>query len=193
VLSSGVGVDIDYAQPDSGATTLHFAAENDVSELLELLLAKGAKTELVTQDRMAGRGDYVSGGLTALHLAAFKGKADNCRLLLKHGANAAAQDWCGRSPAIHALQWGHTALAELLHAAASSQQSAAESKSGAAAAAAGSGAASSAGADSKVSAKLPSADEVRAMKLADRDAVRGRMQSANEARKRAVRAKLGAF
>jgi hypothetical protein len=58
--------------------------------------------------------DRDSGGWTALHNAAFNGRADMCKLLLSRGASLDARNIDGRDPEARARRWGRTAAADLL-------------------------------------------------------------------------------
>jgi ankyrin repeat protein len=72
-----------------------------------------ALAELLDADRDAAR-RTAAGGVTALHLAAAYGRKDAVELLLEHGADPAARDGDGRTPADLAAAQGHEDVLRLL-------------------------------------------------------------------------------
>jgi peptidoglycan/LPS O-acetylase OafA/YrhL len=78
---------LDALQPNSGASLLTTAAFYDQTEIVEMLLQKGANVNQVNRD-----------GGTALHVAVFMGYAESARLLLDAGANPDAKDANGATP-----------------------------------------------------------------------------------------------
>ena len=79
-------VDVD-ARDSLDWTKLHSAAALGRTELIELLLIKGANVRAQAKD-----------GSTPLHLAVKRGQADAARFLLAHGADAAITDAQGSTP-----------------------------------------------------------------------------------------------
>ena len=81
------GADINAAN-DDGSTALMLAANSEKTGMVcDLLLAQGAKTELLTTKMMTSGGSAGIGGDTALTLAAREGNTAAVRVLLAHGAN----------------------------------------------------------------------------------------------------------
>jgi ankyrin repeat protein len=95
---------------DGGLTPLHLAAENCHSNVVALLLAKGAKLNIRASDDE-----------TPLHLAAQQGCADVVKMLLAKGANRDLQDKQGRTPLVRAQQWHQTNVFILLDQSSSGQ------------------------------------------------------------------------
>lgn len=88
---------------DAGRTPLHLAATHCHTDVVLLLLNKGAKIDVKAK-----------GGATPLHLAAQEGCADVVNLLLAKGAKANAHDDQGRTPLDRAVQWHRDAIAEII-------------------------------------------------------------------------------
>jgi ankyrin repeat protein len=88
---------------DDGLTPLHLAAENCHTNVVILLLEKGAKLN-VTDDHKA----------TPLHLAAQEGCTNVVAVLLAHGAKVNARDDQNRTPLLRAEQWHQTNVVLLL-------------------------------------------------------------------------------
>ena len=88
---------------DAGRTPLHLAATHCQTNVVALLLDKGAKINV-----------KASGGATPLHLAAQEGCADVVKLLLDKGAKVNVRDDQGRTPLDRAMQWHQDAIAELI-------------------------------------------------------------------------------
>jgi ankyrin repeat protein len=88
---------------DAGLTPLHLAAGHCRTNVVALLLDKGAKLNVKAQ-----------GGATPLHLAAQEGCADAVTMLLDKGANVNARDDQGRTPLKRAEEWHQEAVAQLL-------------------------------------------------------------------------------
>jgi uncharacterized protein len=82
-------------------TALHIAAEVGLTETCELLLTK-ADTLLEMKD---------NDGQTALKTAAIRGRADNVKLLIQHGADVIAADSEGTTPLFTAVQQQHERVA----------------------------------------------------------------------------------
>ncbi len=88
---------------DDGLTPLHLAAENCHTNVVVLLLEKGAKLGVKGNDDE-----------TPLHLAAQEGCADVVAILLTKGAEIDARDRQGRTPLARAQQWHQTNVVTLL-------------------------------------------------------------------------------
>lgn len=88
---------------DAGLTPLHLAALHCHTNVVMLLLAKGAKINRKAKD-----------DATPLHLAAQEGCVDAITMLLAKGAKINAQDNQGRTPLKRAELWHQNAVAELL-------------------------------------------------------------------------------
>ncbi len=84
------GADVNAAQGD-GMTALHWAARNDDSSMLEMLLYAGANPAAATRI-----GDY-----TPLHLAAKSGHAGVVEALLRAGSSVNAATSAGGASALH--------------------------------------------------------------------------------------------
>ena len=85
-----------------GIPVLFYPAITGQREVAEILLAHGADV------------NAVEGGNTPLHGAALFGRADMAAWLLDHGAKVNALDFRGKTPLQHAVERGHTAVANLL-------------------------------------------------------------------------------
>jgi ankyrin repeat protein len=88
---------------DARMTPLHVAAAQCCTNVVALLLEKGAALELKAK-----------GGPTPLHLAAQEGCADAVSMLLARGAQVNARDDQGRTPLKRATQWHRDAVVALL-------------------------------------------------------------------------------
>jgi ankyrin repeat protein len=88
---------------DAGRTPLHLAATHCHTDVVLLLLNKGAKID-----------PKAAGGATPLHLAAQEGCADMVSLLLAKGAKVNARDDQKRTPLVRAEQWHQDAIVQLL-------------------------------------------------------------------------------
>jgi len=88
---------------DDGLTPLHLAAQNCHTNVVELLLAKGAKINVTARD-----------DATPLHLAAQEGCADVVTVLLHHAASINARDDKKRTPLTRAEQWHQDEIVQLL-------------------------------------------------------------------------------
>jgi len=88
---------------DDGLTPLHLAAENCHTNVVVLLLDKGAKI-----------GVQAKNSDTPLHLAAQEGCVDVVAILLAKGAEINARDNQGRTPLDRAQQWHQTNVVSLL-------------------------------------------------------------------------------
>ena len=73
------------------------STENGLPEIVEILIRNGLKVNY--QDMK---------GLTALHLACYKGQDDNVEYLIKNNADINAKDVLGRSPLSFAIMEGQT-------------------------------------------------------------------------------------
>jgi ankyrin repeat protein len=88
---------------DAGRTPLHLAATHCHTNVVALLLDKGAKID-----------PRAAGGTTPLHLAAQGGCVEVVNLLLAKGAKVNARDDQNRTPLDRAMQWHQDAVAELI-------------------------------------------------------------------------------
>lgn len=88
---------------DGGRGPLHVAAAHCCTNVIALLLQKGAKLEL--------KGDR---GETPLHVAAQEGCVDAVTMLVNKGANINARDNEGHTPLKRAIDYEQTATADLL-------------------------------------------------------------------------------
>ncbi len=105
------GADVN-ARSNDGETPL-FAAilTNELDyikdKLVALLISKGAEVNA----KIDTKGDR---GISPLHAAAGKGRAEIVELLLGHNANVSAQDEHGATPLRYATNLGHKKVADLL-------------------------------------------------------------------------------
>jgi ankyrin repeat protein len=90
---------------DAGLTPLHLAATSCHTNVVVLLLDKGAKIDPTEKD-----------GATPLHFAAQEGCVDAVQLLLDRGANVNARDKQGRTPLTRSEQWHQDAVGVLIRA-----------------------------------------------------------------------------
>jgi ankyrin repeat protein len=88
---------------DGGLTPLHLAAENCHTNVVVLLLDKGADINILANDRA-----------TPLHLAAQEGCTDAVTVLLDHSAKPNLRDDQGRTPLLRAEQWHQDGIVQLL-------------------------------------------------------------------------------
>jgi ankyrin repeat protein len=88
---------------DAGQTPLHLAAIHCRTNVLALLLARGAKVDATAK-----------GDATPLHLAAQAGCQDAVTVLLQHGANINARDSAGHTPMARAREWNQDAIVSYL-------------------------------------------------------------------------------
>jgi ankyrin repeat protein len=91
------------ARDDAGRTPLDLAVIHCQTNVISLLLDRGAKTNIRAQ-----------GGATPLHLAAQEGCVDAVKLLLAKGAKVNAKDDQGKTPLDRALEWHQDEVVELL-------------------------------------------------------------------------------
>ncbi|HYX68511.1 MAG TPA: ankyrin repeat domain-containing protein [Terriglobales bacterium] len=128
---------LDSFSPD-GWTALHLAAFFNRLEMVELLLARGAKVDLKSKNALnntplnaavaanrleiarrllqkgADANAHQHGGITPLHEAAASGNAEMVRLLLAHRADASAISEDNRTPLGMALEKGHQPVVDIL-------------------------------------------------------------------------------
>lgn len=88
---------------DAGLTPLHLASLQCRTNVITLLLSKGADINRQAKDET-----------TPLHVAAQEGCGDAVSLLLEKGAEINARDSQGRTPLKRAELWHQNAVAELL-------------------------------------------------------------------------------
>lgn len=88
---------------DAGLTPLHLAASHCHSNVVTVLLDKGAKIDYPAKD-----------GTTPLHLAAQEGCADAVALFIARGAQVNARDNQKRTPLVRAQQWHQDPIVQLL-------------------------------------------------------------------------------
>jgi len=88
---------------DAGLTPLHLSASACHTNVVALLLDKGAKIDCPAKD-----------DATPLHLAAQEGCVDGVNLLLARGANVNARDDQKRTPLVRAEQWHQDAVVQIL-------------------------------------------------------------------------------
>ena len=87
-----------------GVTPLFVAGQERRLDVLALLLEKGANVNVQAP----------IGGVTLLHIGAFRGDRETVTLLLRHGADKNARMTAGERPVDLARTQGHTALIPLL-------------------------------------------------------------------------------
>jgi len=95
-------IHIDYIPNDEGQTPLMVASENGYTEIVQLLLEKGADVNAETND-----------GKTALMYAAAKGRTEIVQLLLEKGADVNTKIY-GTPILLWAHENGHTKIIQLL-------------------------------------------------------------------------------
>jgi ankyrin repeat protein len=88
---------------DDGLTSLHLAAENCHTNVVVLLLDKGANINVRAKDNA-----------TPLHLAAQEGCTDAVTVLLERAAKVNLRDDQKRTPLLRAEQWHQDVVAEIL-------------------------------------------------------------------------------
>lgn len=88
---------------DAEMTPLHLSAAYCHTNVVALLLDKGAKIDSRNKD-----------GATPLHIAAQEGCVDVIKMLLVRGAKLNSRDNEGRTPLLRAERWHQDAVAELL-------------------------------------------------------------------------------
>ena len=91
------GADVNARHSEGQSTPLDYAVLMNRFEVVEILLAHGAKL------------DASNKGLTALHLAARGGETRIAKLLIAHGAQVSARDDGGSTPIEEAAWRGETA------------------------------------------------------------------------------------
>ena len=101
------GADVN-AQDGIGTSALMFAASGTSTETVQVLLDAGAKINMVDTNEH----------FSALMWAAAEGQPENVKLLLKNGADITFQDVDGDTAESFAAKAGHTAVVEILKAAA---------------------------------------------------------------------------
>jgi ankyrin repeat protein len=132
----GQRVDVNAPQPD-GTTALHWAADGDDSEIVELLIRAGASAKAANRYGVtplwlacmngnaastemllkagADANTVLPEGETVLMTAARTGKLDAVKVLLSHGANVNAKEgWHGQTALMWAAAEGHPRVIEAL-------------------------------------------------------------------------------
>ena len=97
------GVNLEARDGPHGWTALIWAASGGKLGCLELLIAKGAKLDAISNDKW-----------TALHQAALCGRAPCVEALLKAGADARLKNKDGDTALDVAQEWGKTQVIALL-------------------------------------------------------------------------------
>ncbi|NXQ81286.1 ASB3 protein, partial [Nyctibius grandis] len=97
------GANVEGPHSWSGWNSLHQAAFQGFTEIMKILLEKGASKEC--------KDDF---GITPLFVAAQYGKLESLRLLVSHGADVNCQAKDGATPLLIAAQEGHVECVELL-------------------------------------------------------------------------------
>jgi ankyrin repeat protein len=100
-LINNPSLDINYE--DKGQTLLMFASKEGRTDVVELLLSKGANVN-----------DRNSDGRTPIMFASIEGRTDVVKLLLDRSANPNDKDNYGNSPILWASGNGHTEVVKLL-------------------------------------------------------------------------------
>jgi len=88
---------------DNGRTALHYAASNNHSGVIELLVYAGAKVNRRTDE-----------GKTALHITSEKGFKKSSKILLQHKVDKEAVDKWGMKAIEYAMERGHDELIGIL-------------------------------------------------------------------------------
>ncbi|CAD6214595.1 unnamed protein product [Miscanthus lutarioriparius] len=91
------------AKDEEGWAPIHSAASSGNSQIIDILLERGADVNLVTD-----------GGRTALHYATSKGRLNIAEKLIAHGANVNKKDKFGCTPLHRAASTGNAELCEFL-------------------------------------------------------------------------------
>ncbi|GLH08976.1 Poly [ADP-ribose] polymerase tankyrase [Gryllus bimaculatus] len=98
-----VGIDPNVQEYSAKNAPLHIAVKSGVLKIVEMLLEKGAKPNVTTQD-----------GRTPLHLAAISGHVCIAEALLKHGADPNIADCTNYTPVILATRFKNTGVLKVL-------------------------------------------------------------------------------
>lgn len=97
------GADVAVVERELGRSPLHWAASDNRSPLVALLLEKGANIEALDK-----------AGDTPLHVAGYNGATESATLLLDKGADVDARGKQQRTPLFKAIEHEHTDVAALL-------------------------------------------------------------------------------
>lgn len=103
LLLTATSAQIDRADPDSGEAPVHIVVKRKDVPWLNLLLGKGASTNLADRE-----------GNTPLILASGIGFTDGVRLLLAHGGDVNRSNRSGETPVIKAVQARDERMVRLL-------------------------------------------------------------------------------
>jgi ankyrin repeat protein len=115
VACEGRGVNLNETGTTAGSyTALHYAADFSLCDLAAELLRLGVDLQAKTEDMPVPGGGAVSGGRTALHLAASKGDEKMVKLLVDGGAFTNALDYDGNTPLLLAAMEDRAAIVMLL-------------------------------------------------------------------------------
>ncbi len=133
-LDHGLPVDI---SAENGKTLLMIASHNGATQVVQVLLSRGADINATDNEGMTPLHNAVAGysrsatisyllkhgaridsarrdGSTPLMEASRKGRADFVEMLIQKGANINAQDERGETPLIRAAQMGHASVVQIL-------------------------------------------------------------------------------
>ncbi len=111
------GADVNWSYP-SGESALHYAVVGRHESLVELLLARGAKPDVLANASISysipNFNPAVAKGTTPLHEAASRGSLPIAERLIKAGASVQATNYEAMTPLHFAANAGHTNLCALL-------------------------------------------------------------------------------
>lgn len=99
-----LGANANLGETSNGFTPLHWAAQNDMPEIIQLLIDKGANIDCIT----------TYDGRTPLYVAAANGSANAVEKLLNLGANPGKCTNIGSTPLSIAVQKEHVYIEKML-------------------------------------------------------------------------------